>query len=364
MRAARYHRVGEPFSIDTIDTPSPGPTEVLVQVKACGMVPNFVTVLNPPPGIIHTPALPAIYGLDAAGVVAAKGPLVHGFEVGDRVYVNPLRYCGSCRHCRMGRVRACDRAALSSYLGSGQKSPQTLAEYPYGGYAEFMTAPQYSLVSLPDNLTFEAASRWGYLGTGYSALRRANANMSTTVLINGITGTLGLGTTLFALALGVPTIMGIGRDVERLQKVKALSPERIHVLSTLEGRPIDEWAASVTGDGVDVVIDALPTGGSPASFSAAAKALGRGGTHMNIGGVFEDVPINPIYAMNNEQTYTTSFWFVTSEAQEMADLARSRLVNLDVLEHRVFALDEINEALAVLLEGNRDGGFTNLVISP
>jgi hypothetical protein len=45
MRAARMHAVGGPMSIDTIPVPKPGSTDVLVQVKACGMVPNLGNVL-------------------------------------------------------------------------------------------------------------------------------------------------------------------------------------------------------------------------------------------------------------------------------------------------------------------------------
>ena len=46
MRAARMHAVGGPMSIDTIPVPKPGSTDVLVQVKACGMVPNLGNVLT------------------------------------------------------------------------------------------------------------------------------------------------------------------------------------------------------------------------------------------------------------------------------------------------------------------------------
>ncbi|CAN7779783.1 hypothetical protein LJR267_010210 [Paraburkholderia hospita] len=46
-------------------------------------------------------------------------------------------------------------------------------DYPYGELCECMTAPQYSLVKLPDNLSFESAARFGYFGTGYRALRRS-----------------------------------------------------------------------------------------------------------------------------------------------------------------------------------------------
>lgn len=363
MRAARYHQAGEPFSVDHVEKPSPRPTDVLVQVKACGVVPNLVNVLHLPP-FLHHPTLPATYGLDPAGVVVETGSQVHGIEVGDRVYVNPLRYCGSCRSCRMGRFGSCPYVALNGYFGVGPKSRQMLDDHPHGGYAEFMTAPQYSLVKLPENLSFDVAARWGYLGTGYSALRRAGVNMSTTVLINGISGTLGLGAALFALALGAPTILGTGRNTELLEKVKALAPDRIHVLSVEGEVSVADWARSLTGgDGVEVVIDALPTGTPADAFLAALAALAGGGTHVNVGGVLEDVPINMFNVMNNDQRLLGSFWFSATEGQEMADLAGSGGVDLGVFEHEVFGLAGVNEALAAI-GSNRRGGFLNCVIAP
>jgi alcohol dehydrogenase len=67
MRAARMHAVGGPMSIDTIPVPKPGSTDVLVEVKACGMVPNLGNVLaNWTKWFPHLPLpkLPAIFGLD------------------------------------------------------------------------------------------------------------------------------------------------------------------------------------------------------------------------------------------------------------------------------------------------------------
>ena len=82
MLAARLHAVGQPMSLDTIPTPRPGPTDILLQVKACGVVPNLRNVLdNWQTWFPHQPLpnLPATFGLDAAGVVA---------EVGDRVHIS------------------------------------------------------------------------------------------------------------------------------------------------------------------------------------------------------------------------------------------------------------------------------------
>ena len=364
MRAARFHRVGDPFVIETIDTPSPRARDVLIQVHACGLVPNTINSLNPPP-MVQPPPLPAVYGLDPAGVVVEVGSSVHGIDIGDRVYANPFRYCGSCRPCRMGRTLACDYATLNGYFGIGPKSSHMLADYPQGGYAEYMTAPVYSLVKLPSQVSFETAARWGYLGTAYSGLRRARVDMSSTVLINGISGTLGLGATLFALALGAPMILGVGRDLERLNRVKQLAPDRIHVHSTREKASIEEWARGLTdGFGADVVVDALPERSPAAAFSGAAAALGRGGTHVNIGGMLDDVTLSPPRVMTSKQTYVGSCWFTTKEGQEMANLAASGGVNLDVLEHQTYPLEKINDAVTALISGERDGGFSNFVISP
>ena len=365
MRAARYHKIGAPFSIDRVNRPSPRPQDVVIQVKACGLVPNYANVLGDLS--IHTnifaPELPAIYGLDPAGVIVAKGSLVHGLEIGDRVYANPLRYCGACRACRRGDFNACDYAALSNYFGFGPKSSQSLADYPYGGFGEFMTAPQSSIVKLPDNVPFEVAARWGYLGTGYGAVRAGGVSINTTVLINGVSGTLGLGAALFALAMGAPRIFGVGRNPDLLARVKALAPDRIEVLNAGSEETIEQRVRALTdGEGAHVVIDALPTGAPAQSFLAAFRALARGGKHVNVGGVYEPAAINMISLVNESQSLIGSSWFSTAQGQEMADLAAIGRVNLGIFDTRVFPLDHINAALAELKFGT--GGFTNFVISP
>ena len=363
MRAVRLHAKNQPLQVDLVPRPSPRPTDVLVQVKACGIVPNLMNVLNYAwEFVVSLPPLPAIFGLDATGVVVEKGELVHGLEIGDRVYVNPARCCGSCRYCRMGQQSGCDYFTLNGYFGMGPKAAQTFRDYPYGGYAEYMTAPQYSLVKLPQNVSHEAAARWGYLGTAYAALRRAGVDMNSTVLINGASGTLGVGGVLFALALGAPKILGVGRDIELLERVRSIDPQRIHVHSTKSEVSVADWARSHTeGNGADVVFDALPTGAPVESFQAALEALGKCGRHVNCSGVLDNVPINSPNYIAKSQTLIGSSWFTTAHGQEMAELAASGRVNLDIFEHRVFALEDINAALAEM--ERRNGGFSNFVVS-
>src|SRR5713226_7662541 len=95
MRAARLHEPGQPLRIDTVEIPEPRPRDVLVEVKACGVIPNMNAIFS---GRLwnQLPPLPASVGLDSAGVIAKVGSEVTDVAVGDRVYVNPWLSCGMC----------------------------------------------------------------------------------------------------------------------------------------------------------------------------------------------------------------------------------------------------------------------------
>jgi threonine dehydrogenase-like Zn-dependent dehydrogenase len=365
MRAARLHQVGKPMVIEQLPVPEPRPTDVLVEVKACGIVPNLGNVLAnwqrwfPE---LPLPQLPAVFGLDAAGVVAETGNLVQHFAPGDRVYVNPGLTCGSCRACRDNDPMNCRNYTFQGYFGFGPQSQKQFAAYPYAGLAEYMTAPQHNLVRLPDAVSFEQAARFGYLGTAYAALRKADAGPGQCVLINGISGTLGLGAALLALGRGVTRILGTGRDRRLLERVKALAPTRIEVLPLGAETIADRVRAATEGLGADIAVDCLGPGSPGTTMIDAIYALRRGGTYLNIGGMAETVPMNVHWMMDEQIAFIGSNWFTPGEGQAMAEMARAGTLDLAVFEHRRFKLADINQALENIPK--RDGGFTNFVVIP
>lgn len=370
MIAARLHAYGQPMTLDRIDVPEPRPTDVLVEVKACGVVPNLARVVSNFFGSLTPdnklmPPLPAIFGLDPAGVVAKVGEQVLAIRPGDRVYVNPARSCGSCRICRSGAPLDCPSFTLQGYFG---RSQEIMRAYPYGGLAQFITAPITSLVKLPDNVSFEAAARLGYFGTAYSALRKLGVGPGRTLLINGISGQLGLNAALLALAMGATKILGTGRNAALLERVKKLAPERIAVFSVPEakpglGDPLVTWAKKESdGYGVDAMLDCLPPGAPATAILRALFCLRRGGQAINVGAVLETLTLNAFWMMTNRVGIGGSVWFTTAEGEDMAAMAGAGTLDLSVLEHRVSPLSKINEVLAGM--DHRDGGFTNFVIDP
>jgi len=209
------------------------------------------------------------------------------------------------------------------YFAFGADGQRQFDAYPYGGLAEYLNAPQRNLVKLPDTVTFEQGARFGYLGTAYSALRKAGAGPGRTVLIGGISGTLGLGACLIALGLGVSRIPGTGRNAALLEDVKALAPDRIDVHAAGQGN-LAEWVrAHNNGEGADIVIDAVGPGAAAESFTDAPDTLRRGGIAVDICGMMERPALDLFAMMCSQISLVGSLWFSTSEAQDMAEMAGS-----------------------------------------
>jgi D-arabinose 1-dehydrogenase-like Zn-dependent alcohol dehydrogenase len=371
MIAARLHAFGQPMTLDRIPVPEPRAGDVLVEVKACGIVPNLARVVSnffgtQTPDLKAMPPLPAIFGLDPTGVIAKVGDQVRAVRPGDRVYVNPARSCGSCRMCRSGQPLDCPNFTFQGYFG---RSQDIMRAYPYGGFAQFITAPATALVKLPDNVSFEAAARLGYFGTAYAAMKKLDVGPGHSLLINGISGTLGLCAALLALAMGATKILGTGRNAALLERVKALAPQRIDVFAMSDAPaasqpdPFVVWAKDKTdGYGVDGMIDCLPPGAPASAMMRGLHTLRRGGRAVNVGAVMETLPLNAFWLMTNRVGLQGSVWFTTAEGEEMAAMAGAGTLDLSVLKHKVSPLSKVNEAIAGM--GDRDGGFTNFVVDP
>ena len=136
MRAAVYRGPGR-ISVESREVPQPGPTDVLVQVSACGLCGTDVHILDG-----QYPATPGIaLGHEYAGVVMEVGSEVTGLRPGAAVAVDPNIACGSCPACRRGNVHLCDHL-------------QALGVTRDGGFAEMCRLPASQAHRLPAGLEF------------------------------------------------------------------------------------------------------------------------------------------------------------------------------------------------------------------
>lgn len=362
MKAARLHQIGGRFSVDEVPVPTPGEHDVLVKVEASGVIPNLKNVTTHFPQwypFLPLPPLPAVFGLDSAGTVAAVGAKVTGFKPGDRVYVNPGVGCGECRFCRQGEAPRCDAYAFLGYFGFGPDSHAVYKRYAHAGYGQYMIAPSINLVRLPQNLSFSQATRLGYLGTAYSAIRKSALRPGQSVLILGASGTLGVGATLLALAFGAARIVVAARDESALARLRKLAPERI-VTVRIDGTDVQAQVRAQVPEGVDVMLDTLGAKAPAALSVSAMQAVARGGRIIQIGGVAGPIPIDPHPFMCAQLQYIGSLWFTTAEGDEMVRMIEAGTVDLSLLEERCYKLDQLNEALDDIQ--TQANGFTNFHI--
>ena len=159
MRAMVFEGVGAPLRLSEKPRPEPGPDQVLVEVRACGVCRTDLHVVD---GELARPKLPLIPGHEVVGVVADLGARVERFRAGERVGVPWLGYtCGACRFCRAGRENLCEGARFTGYDIDG-------------GYAEYLVADQRFVFPLAGGLSDAEAAPLLCAGLiGYRALRKA-----------------------------------------------------------------------------------------------------------------------------------------------------------------------------------------------
>ena len=136
------------FEYDTaFPDPQPGPGEVLVKVRACGICGSDIHGMD---GRSGRRQMPIVMGHEAAGDIIAVGEGVENWQVGQRVTFDSTEYCGECEECQRGYVNLC---ANRKVLGV---SPGTYRRH--GCFAERIALPTRILYPLPDTLSYEKAA--------------------------------------------------------------------------------------------------------------------------------------------------------------------------------------------------------------
>lgn len=150
-----------PLEYGEFPDPSPGPGEVLVRVKVCGVCRTDLHVIE---GELPPKKSPVIPGHQVVGVIEQSGPEVERFAAGARVGIAWLHKTdGTCEYCRRGEENLCDEPLFTGYSVNG-------------GYAEYMVAPEAFIYALPNGFPDEQAAPLLCAGIiGYRCLKLVGA---------------------------------------------------------------------------------------------------------------------------------------------------------------------------------------------
>ncbi len=314
--------------------PTPGPREVVLEMKASGMCGSDLKFYRRPKGASNAalglPANtePVIAGHEPCGVVAAVGSGVTEREapIGARVMVHHYHGCGICNHCRSGWSQLCQDEPVSVYGVSA-----------HGGHAPYIKVPVSTLVKLPDALSFEAGAAISCgTGTAYGALRRMNLSGNDTIAIFG-QGPVGLSATQLAAAMGARVI---ALDISRERLARAREFGAWAVIDPGENDPIGA-IRDLTHGGADMGLD---TSSAPEARIAAIRSAKVWGTVCFVGeGGNVSIEVSPDM-LRRQLTVIGSWTFSTVGQAECARFITDRGIRVDDLFTDRWRLDQAEAA--------------------
>jgi alcohol dehydrogenase, propanol-preferring len=321
MKAMLLDAPGRPLRLAEVPRPEPGPGQILVKVRACGVCRTDLHVVD---GELADPKLPIVPGHEIVGVVEQTGRGVEWFEPGERVGIPWLGHtCGRCRFCAAGRENLCDLAMFTGYQIDGGYADYTVADARYcfpihGEYGDAEAAPLLCAGLI-----------------GYRSLRMAGE----------------------AERLG---IYGFGAAAHIVAQVARHEGRRVFAFTRAGDVQAQEFARDLGAvwaggseekppEELDAAIIFAPVG---PLIPAALRAVSKGGVVVAGGIHMSDVPSFPYAILWGERVVRSVANLTREDAVEFLALAPKVPVRTEIV---TFPLAEANEALDRLRFGRLRG---------
>jgi propanol-preferring alcohol dehydrogenase len=321
MQAMVLNRPGLPLKPATIEVPEPGAGQILIKIAACGVCRTDLHIFD---GELHHPKLPLVLGHEIVGHVAALGPSVEDFAIGDRVGVPWLGWTdGTCCYCRSDQENLCDHPRFTGYQIDGGYAGYTVADARYA----FKLPPAYS--------DAEAAPLLCAGLIGYRSLKLA-----------GNPKRLG--------------IYGFGAAAHIVAQLARAQGSEVYAFTRPGDQPAQDfarklgatWAGGSDGkrpEALDAAIIFAPVG---ALVPIALKAVRKGGVVVCGGIHMSDIPSFPYDILWEERVLRSVANLTRADAREFLALAPKVPVKTIVMPMK---LSHANEALERLRKSELTG---------
>lgn len=302
------HRQGEPLELRDAPVPEPGPGQVRLRVRACGVCRTDLHVVD---GELERPKLPLVLGHQIVGEA----------EDGRRLGVPWLGWtCGRCRYCTSGRENLCVAARFTGYDLDG-------------GYAEYAVADERFCFPIPEAYPdLEAAPLLCAGLIGYRSLR-----------FTGDAERLGL----YGFGASAHIVAQVARHQgRRLFGFVRHGDEEAGAFALELGCEWVGWSDEPPPEELDAAILFAPAG---EVVPAALRAVGRGGTVVCAGIHMSAIPELPYELLREERVLRSVANLTRADGEELLALAPRIPVRTRV---EPFALEQANEALDRIRRGD------------
>ncbi len=336
--------LGDPGQLTLIDktVPVPKKAEVLVRIDAVAICATDLEIIyHGPPAMIQggmphnknfTP------GHEYMGTVAALGPGVDEFSIGERVTVEIHAGCGQCKRCREGMYTSCHNYGLN--YGEVDKGHRANGFTTDGGFAEYAVNNINTLVRVPDHMSDEEATLVVTAGTSMYGLTELGGLVAgESVVVTG-PGPIGLLAAAVAKALGASPVILTGTRDNRLAIGKALGAD--HVVNVRNEDAVEAVRRLTRGVGADYIVECA---GTKEAIDEAGRMVNRGGKICLAAFPHEPIEVDVANLVrNNVYVYGIRGEGKSATHRAMAFMAERRF-DASLIHTHTFALDDLPTAL-------------------
>jgi L-iditol 2-dehydrogenase len=324
--------------------PKPGPKEVLVAVRACGICGSDVHGYD---GSTGRRIPPLVMGHEAAGEIVELGADVTRWQVGQRVALDSTLSCGACPFCLSGQTNLCDQRRVLGVSCDAYRCD--------GAFAEYIAIPEHTIYRLPDGVGYAEASMIEPLSVAMHAVERAPPGPEDSVLVVGA-GMIGLLIMQVLRARGCGTIVVCDLDDSRLKLAQRLgadvvvSPKRADVVATC--------LELSRGRGLDLAIEAV---GRNSTVATAIRCLRKGGALTLVGNIESSVNL-PLQDVVTRELVLRGSCASSGEYPDCLEMLQRQRIDLDPLISAIAPLETGPEWMDRLYAA--EAGLMKVVLLP
>ena len=336
MRAAKLTAPGK---IELYEEPCPeirSPREVLVEVRAVGICGTDLHVFQ---GEREDVALPRVMGHELSGIVRETGSAVESVKEGQRVVLDPVFACGTCRTCRSGHENVCSDVKCYGVQMDG-------------GFQDFIVVDESHLYSFEDSVSFEQAALAEPFSIASNVLERTGMTEQDRVVILG-SGTIGLCILQAAKGAGARVLVSDVVD-EKLERARRAGADA--VVNSRE-HSLAEAVERFAPGGADVVIDAVGMAALTEQMPDLAAPRARLAI-LGFDGRAAQIP--PVKITKKELTLVGSRMNCHQFPRVMEWMKEGKIDDTLMITGK-YPLEEIQRAFEETLE-DRDGAVKTLII--
>jgi L-iditol 2-dehydrogenase len=336
--------LGDPDQLSFGEKPVPVPkkAEVLVRIDAVAICATDLEVIHygspakvqggAPFNKNFTP------GHEYMGTVAALGPGVDEYAIGERVTVEIHAGCGQCKRCRQGMYTSCLNYGMN--YGDVDKGHRANGFTTDGGFAEYAVNNINTLVRVPDDMTDEVATMVVTAGTSMYGLTELGGLVAGESVVVIGPGPIGLLAVAVAKALGASPVILAGTRDARLEIGKKLGADR--VVNVRNEEAVEVVKGLTRGIGADYIIECA---GTKDAINEAGGMVNRGGKICLAAFPHEPIEVNvATFVQNNNYLYGIRGEGKSATHRAMALMAAKRF-DAGLIHTHTFPLDGLEEAL-------------------